>query len=530
MPNIEQEIRRWLHQQQDWLQVAVEKLLASGSLADSDIEAIAERLKTRAGQQLTNHRTFDGIGNTSVSSAEVYLLSIGDICGIENLCPHRPLTFGTGNLAVIYGPNGSGNPVTSASSSERAGSPARRRSSPTYSNVRLRNSSAGFGINLAGRDQSVTWQASDAPIEQLRAVDIFDADAAAFYISQEKAISYTPPAVTLFKALAAVCDRVKTRLKIERSSLVGLLPNLPPEYMSTPAGQAYAALRHDLSEQEFERLTQWGKDYEEELRKLTERLSADDPAKLAELKRNTKSQLNQLGLQLRNAAAAVGLQQLEALRNARRKAHQKRKIATEAAQLGSTKLDGIGTATWNALWKAARDYSQIAYPGRDYPVTEDGARCVLCHQKLAQEAQKRLQEFETFVQGAVETEAKSAEEAYNTALAKLPTKWNDEEIRTRCEAAGLTEDVWTEKLCAFWAEVGKTSKDLHNGEKDAEAIAIESPVELLSEIARPTELLENDALQYDEDAKSFDREEASQDKLNLEARALDSSTSCCNPL
>ena len=518
MLNIEQEIRNWLHQQQDWLQEAVEKLLASGSLADSDIQAIAERLKTTAGQQLTIHRTFDGIGATSASSTEVHLLEIGDIRGIENLCPRSPLTFGTGNLAVIYGPNGSGKSGYTRILKRACGKPHATEIKSNVFASRPAKQQCRIRYSLAGREQAVTWEASDAPIEDLRAVDIFDADAAAFYISQEKAISYTPPAVSLFKALATVCDRVKTRLQFEQNRLVSALPNLPSEYTTTAAGKAYAALSHDLSEQEIQSLTKWGEDKDEELRKLTERLSVDDPAKLAELKRNKKRQLEQLGMQLRNAAFAVSTQKVEALRSARRMANQKRKVATEAAHFSSAKLDGIGTKTWKALWEAARVYSQTAYPGRDYPVTEEGAQCVLCHQELAQEAQRRLSDFEAFVHGAVETEADAAEEAYNTALARLPTQWNDEDIRTWSEAAGLTEEGWTEKLGAFWAEVGKTCEDLCNDETDAEAIAIEPPDELLSEIAQRAERLERDALQYDEDAKNFNREEARQDKLNLEAQ------------
>lgn len=364
-----------------------------------------------------------------------------------------------------------------------------------------------------------TWQANDSPIQDLRAVDVFDADAATFYISQEKAISYTPPSVTLFEALAAVCDKVKTRLQNERELLVSTLPDMPPEYRTTNAGKMYAALRYDLSEEEIQCLTQWDKDCEEELRKLTERLNADDPKKLAIKKRETKSQLDQLGVELKNAATAVGPEQLEILRNSRREAHLKRTIATEAAaaQLGSAKLDGIGTETWNALWKAARLYSQTAYPGLEFPVTDNGALCVLCHQELAQEAQIRLQEFEAFVQGAVEIEAKAAETAYSGLLEGLPTQWNDEGTRTRCQAAGLIEEGWVENLSTFWTQVGNTCNDLRNGEKDAEAIAIEPPDKLLTEINRRAELLEQDALQNDDDAKNFDREKATQDKLNLEA-------------
>ena len=517
MSNIDQEIRSWLHQQQDWLQEATEKLLASGSLEDSHFQAIAERLKTLDGQQITAHRNFEGIGSASTSSAEVHLQEIGDICGIENLCPHSPLTFGKGNLAVIYGPNGSGKSGYIRILKRACGKPNAPEIMSNVYEARPPKQECRIRYTLEGRDLSVTWQPSDAPLQGLGAVDIFDADAAAFYISQEKAVSYMPQTVTMFEDLANVCDRVKERLLFEKSRLVSMLPNLPPEYVSTPSGDTYAQLSHDLTEQEIQCLTNWGDDNEEKLEKLAERLSADDPAKLAELKRNTKDQLNQLGVLMRNAADAVSKQQVENLRDARKSAHKKRKIATEAAQISSANLDGIGTETWNALWEAARVYSQTAYPGQDYPVTNDGARCVLCHQELAQEAQERLREFEKFVQGAVEAEAKSAERAYREALAKLPTKWDDEEVRTRCEAAGLTENVWTDRLGSFWGKVGKTCEDLLNGEKDARAVAIGPPDELLCEMTKRSELLERDALQYDEDAKNFDRERAGQNKLNLEA-------------
>ena len=519
MPDIEQEIRTWLHQQQDWLQEAVEKLLASSSLGDSDIQAITERLKTTSGQKVTTHRTFECIGTTPASSTVVHLLEIGDICGIENLCPHSPLKFGAGNLAVIYGLNGSGKSGYIRILKRACGKPHAAELKSNVFEGQPAKQQCQIRYGLAGSEQLATWQANDAPIQDLRAVDVFDADAASFYLSQEQAISYTPPTVTLFEKLSTVCDKVKMRLQFERDRLVSTLPNLPPEYRTTNAGKAYAALRYDLSEQETQCLTQWGKDKEAELKKLTELLNADDPTKLAHLKRKTKSQLDQLGVELKIAAFAAGPQQLETLRNSRREAHQKRKITTEAAaaQLSSTKLDGIGTETWNALWKAALLYTQTAYPGLEFPVTENGARCVLCHQELALEAQNRLREFEDFVQSTVETEAKSAEKAYSGLLESLPTQWNDEEIRTRCQAAGLTEEGWVENLGTFWGKVGKTCYDLRNGEKDEETIAIEPPDEIMTEIAKRTELLEREALQYDDDAKNFDREKATRDRLNMEA-------------
>ena len=273
MANIEQEIRYWLHQQQDWLQEAAEKLLRSGSLSDGDVEAIAKRLKTKSGQQKTTERKFEGIGSASASSAEVHLREIGEICGIENLCPRSPLTFGRGNLAVIYGPNGSGKSGYTRILKRACGKPNAPEIRSNVYEGKPAKQECRIRYALEGKDQSVTWQPSDAPLEDLGALDIFDADAAAFYISEEKAVSYMPPAVTLFEELARVCDKVKTSLQLDRSRLVITLPKIPREFSTTAAGRAYASLRHDFSEQEIQSLTHWGKDNEKELDKLTERLS-----------------------------------------------------------------------------------------------------------------------------------------------------------------------------------------------------------------------------------------------------------------
>lgn len=522
MPEVNAAIRKWLHQQQDWLQEAAERLLAlaSGSLQAADIQSIVESLKSPAGREVTTHRTFDGLGTASSLAGELRLVEIGDISGIENLAPRRPLALGTGNLTVIYGLNGSGKSGYTRILKRACGKP---RAAALKSNV-FQNPPATrkcrIAFRLAGTDRSVEWLATGPALDELRAVDIFDADVAAFYISQETAASYTPAAVSLFEALARVCDQAKARLQEEQDRLVSELPTVPPEYAGTMVGRAYAALKPDISEDAIQGLTHWGEDNQHTLEQLAERLRSDDPKALARRKRSTRHQLEQLTEHLKRDAAAVGPHQIEALWKAREEAERKRRVAAEAAQLRlhNAKLDGIGTETWNALWQAARSYSQLAYPGQEYPVTGDGKRCVLCHQELAHEAQQRLRDFEAFVQGTVEAEARRAEGAYKTAVAGLPVIPNDEAIRTRCEAAGLSEEGWPERLRGFWARVGKTCARLMSGETAGHAAAVEPPDDVLDEMAQRLKALERDAARYDEDAERFDRDRATGEKLNLEAR------------
>ncbi len=517
MPDIQQGIRDWLYEQPDWLQQAAEILLSFGIASETDIQNLVELLKTPEGQQVTSHRAFDGLSPTPSPASELRLLEIGDISGLENLGPRSPLGFGTGNLCVIYGHNGSGKSGYTRLLKRACGKP---RAKELKHNVFLPPPAVRkcrIGYQVAGVARKVEWQANGAPVDHIRAVDIFDADAAVAYLTEETAASYTPPSVALFEALATVCDRIKTQLQTEQDRLVSALPALPTEYAATPAGIAYGALRPDLDDTALQRFIKWRDEDKHALEQLTERLKADDPAALARTKRSTKLQIDQLASLLGNATAAFGDERISAIRALRADAVKKRRIATESAQVDSAKLDGIGMDTWRALWEAARGYSQTAYPGRDYPVTDD-ALCVLCHQVLAPEAQQRLRDFDGFVQGKLEVEAKAAEKVYQQALEGLPTTMSSDEIATRSQAAGLPGESWGIHLAAYWDQVGDTRDALLDGEVNGPATPVVPPISILGELTTRSEALECEAAQHDKDATSFDRAQAGKDKLNSEAR------------
>ncbi|MCT9000419.1 AAA family ATPase [Chelativorans intermedius] len=76
-------------------------------------------------------------------------------------------------------------------------------------------------------------------------------------------------------------------------------------------------------------------------------------------------------------------------------------------------LPDVGSEVWRALWEAARDYStQKAYPDLTFPVTSEGARCVLCQQELNAEAADRMAQFEKFVKDETKRKEEQAQDAY----------------------------------------------------------------------------------------------------------------------
>ncbi len=520
MSDILQEIIGWLHQQQDWLQDAAERLLNSGSLSETDIDQLVAHLKSEEGQKVTTSRGFESLGSASQSAAVLRLLSLGDIKGIENLAPRRPLDFGAGNLVVVYGPNGSGKSSYTRILKKACGKPLAKELKPHAFKAPPTERTCTIRYKVAAAEQAVPWSPTSAALLDLQAVDFFDADAAAFYLSKEAEASYTPPTVALFEGLAEACNLIKLKLQAEQTSLVSALPVLPAEYVDTKPGTAYQGLTHDMSVADLQRLTMWTDTNQATLDQLTERLEAADPDLAAKQRRATKTQLDRLVDELETADTALGLDSIQAIRDARSEADGKRNVATEAAKAcaESSKLDGIGTETWNALWKAARRYSQTPYPAHDFPVTSPGSRCLLCHQELSIEAQQRLRDFETFVQGMVESEAMAAESHYRTLLEGLPHALSEDEIRTHSEAAGIAQDPRLKELNPFWVSVAEACDGLRSGENECTVNPVVLPSDFIKSLKTRSAALELEAQQYDADAKTFNRSLAQNQENELKAQ------------
>lgn len=517
MPDVNKTIIKWLHGQQDWLQQATETLLTDGFLSDTKLDELVAYLKTSEGQEVTNHRQFDGLATHATAAGELRLTEIGDISGIENLAPRQPLNFGTGNLCVIYGHNGSGKSGYTRLLTKVCGKPQADDLKPNVFEAPPAERRCKVRYSENGVASDVEWPANSAPIDALRSVDIFDAETAVAYLKEETAAAYTPPSVAFFEELASVCNLIKEKLQSEQQALVSTLPQLPNEYSSTQAGATYRGLISATFEADIEPITQWVPRDQKTLDQLGERLKTADPGQLARSKRNTRHQIEQLVTKLKTVMTAFGKDRLDLIRSFRSEAFNKRRMVREAAKVESAELEGVGTDTWRALWEAARVYSQTPYPGQQYPVTDD-ARCVLCHQELGEQAQRRLLDFENYVQGRLETEANAAEESYRQALVSLPSGLTQEQSATACQAAGLNNGPWETKVSETWRKVGHVRAALLEHEAKGKIPPLEWPTDIIDELSNRAQSLEREAAQHDEDAKHFDRPQAAKEKLNLEAR------------
>ncbi len=513
--DVQEEIRTWLLKQQEWFQEAADRLINNGQLTTEDLSALVAMLKTAEGQKVTKHRTFANLTQSSHATKEIRLTCIEGVCGIENLGPRQPLDFGTGNLTVIYGNNGSGKSSYTRVLKKISGKP---RAVDLKANVFLQppqERKCQITYQLNGVAHTTEWYVGNLPIEELKAIDIFDSDEANHYLNAESAATYIPAIVGLFEKLVAEIEKIRALLDTEQALLISALPTLPPVYQQCEISSVYKSLGN-ATQTTLAEIINWTTAQEQQLKDLDERLKVQDPIALAKQKRATKAEVQQIITKLTQTSKEYGIDNLEAIRTLRKSSIDKRNIAIEGGKVQASVLDGIGTPTWRAMWEAAREFSAIPYPNAPFPVTVD-ARCILCQQTLTAEAQKRLIDFETFVNNKLEGDAKTAEILYQSTLKQLSSAITEQQVHTLCTAAGLS-DEWKNYLCKIWHNTSQSLLALQDHERAQQAQPVEDLKENLDLLVTYRDSLEAQASQHDLDAQGFDRAKASKNKLDLEAR------------
>lgn len=522
MTEIKKEVIDWLHTQQGWLQEAAVRLLTNSVLSDTDINELTALLKTAEGQRTSSSRSFPGLDISSAPSDELRLTSIGNIQGIENLAPRKPLSFGEGNLIIVYGNNGSGKSGYTRILKNACGKAHAEELKPNVFEDPPERSCCTIGFSVNGEENSVEWDANSDPIDALKAVDVFDTTCGRIYLNGKMETSYIPGLLTLFEDLVDVSKKVKSNLEREQRKLIRKLPNLPVEYRNTNAGDLYLHLSQKRVRIKIGEFLSWTQVDEDALEDITERLKTVDHAKLATDKRKQIDQIILIRNRISGALNRVSPEACQEIMNMKVEVKEKRKIAVESADViaESAKLKGIGSSSWRALWNAAKEYStNEGYKNVEFPNVKEGARCVLCHQSLGTDAAQRLQTFNEYIVGIVEADASTAENIYQDAIRTLPTPPSKEDLCTSCRAAGLPEEPWLRELTEIWFSIQTVTgilRDATINDVLTDISTLDNSILIkLNEIEKS---LEKEATQHVADAKKFDRDEANEELYELQTK------------
>lgn len=432
--NVYQEILAWARTRPVWQQDALRRLATKGMLNDSDFAELVSLCLAGRGvaQASVAPAPLDAahLPNQGPVSETVTILKL---CGVKNvgaLLADQTLTFVPTGLTVVYGDNGSGKSsyarVLKRLCRARGSQEALRANVFAGSANPPSPPSATVEAVVGTQPATTQWQDGFPPPPHLSQVAVFDQSAATAYISEKQDASIRPAGLDLLTKLVCACDAVRTRIQWQISAASAYAKPIQGLAPGTAAAAFAASLSAKTTDAEIVAATTVTHEQvarSEFLRTESTRLDAQDPRRAARDLQMRAARIESLrkrvdGIESVLSPGSVS-RLLTALQEAR-KAQQAADLASKLSFDGSNVLPGVGTDIWRRLWEAARNYStQAAYPGTSFPVRAPGARCVLCHQPLALEAQERLRQFERFVTDSTAKEAASAAARLDTERARF---------------------------------------------------------------------------------------------------------------
>lgn len=174
--DVKADIIAWLLKQQDWFQELAERLIQQDDLTDNDLQQVIALLKPPHGRTKTTHHTFLCLASAEQGSGTLRLSRIEAVKGIENLAPRLPLDFGSGNLTVIYGHNGSGKSSYTRVLKRMSGKPRAAQLKSNVFNPLPPERSCHIKWKANESNAEADWSADSPPIDALKGIDIFDTD------------------------------------------------------------------------------------------------------------------------------------------------------------------------------------------------------------------------------------------------------------------------------------------------------------------------------------------------------------------
>lgn len=521
MGGISESLTKWFSERPQWLQIAATRLLEQPELTDKDISELATMCQREAGGKLPKTtRSFPTTAFSKGTAGTLRLCSISNVEGINALAPKEPLEFGKGNITIIYGNNGSGKSGYVRLLKHVCGA---RETGILHRNVFMTGSAAQkacISFEQDGVPKTHTWSGQGV-CDDLNSVDIFDTSFSKVFVSSEDEVSYEPAVLSFFSSLILACEKVASALDTEANRHQSKKPNIPAEKKVTPEGIWYEAISAKTTTQDIDKRCTFSSTDETDKHTLQQRLAEQAPAEKAKQLIKQKHHMDTLVQDTRKYLEQLSDENYRRIVAAKKKSVLKKTAADAAAEkvFSGSELEGIGSDVWIELWQAAQNYSvSAAYKEVEYPNVSDGSRCVLCHQTLSQEAKERLVSFENFVKGEMQKAASDAATEYETASQTIDALPTSEALKTRIDAAGISQEEVASQVTDFFAQL-QVRKDLLSEIDSEETISDPLPApKWIEEVNAQSMRLGELAAKYDEDAKSDNREEIKKKLSSLQSR------------
>lgn len=444
------DFEEWLGQRHKWLQTAAHQIIERKVVASGPELIELTQLCIGEASETGSHTFTKLVPGSLIHGAgrpTLHIEKLSAVRGVNKIRDDASLNFGTKNLAVVYGANGSGKTGFSRLLKQIFGSRAREEIYPNVFNKPVTGCEAKISVSIGGAASELGWTLNGGPLPPLRDVHVFDSRTASNYLAQQNEARYEPSRMRFVSALIKTSDGVAAQLLAQKIGLLSKLPLFPTTLAQATNAKWLSSLRPTTSQADIDKACDYSNELDIERVASEGALAQKDIAgRLSAIGREQVS-LAQIRTSLTALQDDISDLQLGALITARTEAVAKRKTASEAAEavFATAPLEGVGQKTWLALWEHAKAFSQLhAYPGHTFPNTDAGAHCVLCQQTLNDGAKTRFGHFEAFVTGGLEDAAKAAEKTHTDLLKKLPTIPQEHDWALQTSSLKLDEAVSSE--------------------------------------------------------------------------------------
>ena len=508
----------WFHDRPRWIREALDLLLANGILTAYNDSTFANSCRT-VGEAKKPEPLPAGAFAAKAAGQSLRLTSLSEPKGIEALNPRAPLVFGSEPITIVYGQNGAGKSGYIRILNNACGSKNRRQLLGHVFQGAVAQS-CKIAYEVGGVAKELIWQPTQGQRAELSGLEIYDTECGQVYVTLENEVAFEPWILGIFQQLIDVCGRIDGILAKEITALVSAKPALPPEYAGTASAVWFAGLKATTSAPDIASWTNWLPTQQEELTGLQARLLEKKPADQAKSLRTRAGGIQQFITNWETIAKALSVEADTALVAAKVDAAAKRKAASEDAAkvFAAAPLTGVGLESWKLLWEQARAYSEKhAFPEQVFPVLGQGARCVLCQQPLDDEAGKRMDGFERFVRGELETLAQAAEKQLKALIDGLPVVPSGDDFKVRLATLGLDDQNLAEKLTAFRDGLVSRLAALPSATRIDDVPSLPDPA-LLGSLPDIVRALEKQAKAFEDDAAKADKTDLKKTVREAEGR------------
>lgn len=521
----------------DWQSDAVRRILTQDILTEDDKKELFGMLKASHGLVDPKAPRVDPqpLNKGDVSGAprvaeKITLKAMKIISNVNAIPDGSNLSFGREGLTIIYGENATGKSgyarVLKRACSARD---TQERIIPNIFEKKISaNAKATFKISTNGKsEQQFEWEDGKKGPEVLSNIVVFDSKCARVIVDGNNKITYLPYGSHVFSGLVELLIDFRVKLNNEKPKHEKLQYDDVP--YGTEAAEFVEGLSHASSSARIEELTKWTHQDRQKLAKLRKKVSrveADDPVKLAQYIRDRKERLTQLARIISRIDLILSEENADSLEKLINNLNTAEKALVIVSQesLAQEPLPGAGGRAWQMLYDAAKQYSTLeAYPGKDFPQTGEGSRCVFCMQLLLEEAKSRLKSFQEFMEKTTKKNVDTSRTALKDALDQL--KKLDfrtfEPYRDLLKVISDSNEIVAAKVEEYFPAMERRAKDMINAGKNKRFDTISpvkmSPVEDIGKIAQE---LESEAKEIERTADPGELDKLKFERDNLQGRRL----------